>query len=372
MPNLKRKRQQQLHGEKEQQPLPQQQSVLPNTTAPNQHPPEYDSPAQDDSESEEQRNSSTKRPCLASDDSASTFGWKSSSGDTVSFKINTPPQDRQIRIYCDGVHMRQLEQAKKAFENVFLLVGVPNDQETHTRKGLTVLNDKERAETVRHCKWVDEVIEDAPWIITPEFIEEHNIDYVAHDDLPYPGGDVTDIYKPVKDMGKFLPTQRTNGVSTSDIITRIVRDYDEYVVRNLKRGVDRKSLNISLFKKNELDFKRHVSDLRRQIKDNWTTAGRDIRDDLKVLWSPHPHHHSALLREDDQEDPPSPRSEFINGFAAGIFGGVRGWIRKAAKAEGSVRGTPGVSPSPSPENSKKIALSVARGGSSASEAIAET
>jgi choline-phosphate cytidylyltransferase len=29
------------------------------------------------------------------------------------------------------------------------------------------------------------VIEDAPWVITNEFLEEHQIDYVAHDSLPY-------------------------------------------------------------------------------------------------------------------------------------------------------------------------------------------
>ncbi len=28
------------------------------------------------------------------------------------------------------------------------------------------------------------MIEDAPWVITNEFLEEHQIDYVAHDSLP--------------------------------------------------------------------------------------------------------------------------------------------------------------------------------------------
>ena len=118
--------------------------------------------------------------------------------------------------------MRQLEQAKKAFPDVYLIVGVTGDKETHKRKGLTVLSGQERAETVRHCKWVDEVIEDCPWIVTPEFLDLHKIDYVAHDDLPYGADEGDDIYKPIKEAGKFLVTQRTEGVSTTGIITKYV------------------------------------------------------------------------------------------------------------------------------------------------------
>lgn len=35
-----------------------------------------------------------------------------------------------------------------------------------------------------HCRWVDEVIPDAPWVLTKEFLDKHQIDYVAHDALP--------------------------------------------------------------------------------------------------------------------------------------------------------------------------------------------
>lgn len=125
---------------------------------------------------------------------------------------------------------------------------VSNDEETHKRKGKTVMSDKERYEAVRHCRWVDQVIEEAPWFVTQDFIDKHQIDYVAHDAEPYQSSESGDVYAFVKDQGKFLPTQRTDGISTSDLITRIVRDYDAYLRRNLERGVSAKDLNISYLK----------------------------------------------------------------------------------------------------------------------------
>jgi choline-phosphate cytidylyltransferase len=147
--------------------------------------------------------------------------------DPVGYKTNPPPQGRPVRIYADGVfdlfhigHMRALQQAKTAFPDVHLVVGVTGNKETHKRKGLTVLSARERAESVRHCKWVDEVIEDCPWIVTAEFLLKHNIDYVAHDDLPYGADEGDDIYGPIKERGMFLVTQRTEGLSTTGIITK--------------------------------------------------------------------------------------------------------------------------------------------------------
>lgn len=201
------------------------------------------------------------------------------------FPLNLPPTDRPIRVYADGVfdlfhlgHMKQLEQCKKCFPNVTLICGVPSDEVTHRLKGLTVLTDQQRYETLRHCRWVDEVVEDAPWCVTPKFLEEHKIDYVAHDDLPYAAADSDDIYRPIKEMGKFIATQRTDGISTSDIITRIIRDYDKYLMRNFARGATRQELNVSWLKKNELDFKKHVRDFRSYFKKNQHNLNHASKD----------------------------------------------------------------------------------------------
>ncbi|WP_423787573.1 adenylyltransferase/cytidyltransferase family protein, partial [Klebsiella pneumoniae] len=53
---------------------------------------------------------------------------------------------------------------KYRFPNTYLLVGCCNDEVTHKLKGKTGMNDQERYESLLHCKWVDEVIPEAPWV----------------------------------------------------------------------------------------------------------------------------------------------------------------------------------------------------------------
>ena len=98
-------------------------------------------------------------------------------------------------------------------------------------KGPTVLSEQERYESLRHCKWVDEVIPNAPWVIDEEFLKKHNIDFVAHDDVSYS----EDIYKKVKELGKFKATQRTPNISTTDIITRILKNYNVLLIKVFKQ-----------------------------------------------------------------------------------------------------------------------------------------
>ncbi|KAH9315828.1 hypothetical protein KI387_024455, partial [Taxus chinensis] len=118
--------------------------------------------------------------------------------------VKTQWTDKPVRVYADGIydlfhfgHARSLEQAKKLFPNTYLLVGCCNDEVTNRYKGKTVMTESERYESLRHCRWVDEVIPDAPWVLTQEFIDKHQIDYVAHDALPYAdtSGAGNDVYE---------------------------------------------------------------------------------------------------------------------------------------------------------------------------------
>lgn len=82
------------------------------------------------------------------------------------------------------------------------MVGVCSDELCSEHKSRTVMTHTERCESVRHCRWVDEIISDAPWVINQEFIDKHRIDYVAHDDDPYKGSDGSDdVYHYVKTTG---------------------------------------------------------------------------------------------------------------------------------------------------------------------------
>ncbi|MCI01729.1 ethanolamine-phosphate cytidylyltransferase-like, partial [Trifolium medium] len=152
--------------------------------------------------------------------SGGPFGlWKKNS-----FSNNRRRNKKPIRVYMDGCfdmmhygHCNALRQARALGDQ--LIVGVVSDDEIIANKGPPVTPLHERLIMVNAVKWVDEVIPEAPYAITEEFMkklfDEYNIDYIIHGDDPCVLPDGTDAYAHAKKAGRYKQIKRTEGVSST-------------------------------------------------------------------------------------------------------------------------------------------------------------
>lgn len=111
---------------------------------------------------------------------------------------------------------------------------------------------------------------------------------------------------------------------------------------------------MSWLKKNELEVKRHVSEIRDNIRYNWTSTGQELTRELRQLWnsrpgSPAPSARNSmdlgstrgvssptgqkthLSRVESISRPESPmgngrNEDFATGYSLGLIGGVRAWV----------------------------------------------
>lgn len=117
-------------------------------------------------------------------------------------------------------HANALRQAKELCE--YLVVGVHSDAEVTRHKGIPVMKENERYAAVRGCKWVDEVVEDAPYVTTLEVMDQFNCEVCVHGDDLSTDADGKDTYQIVKDAGRFVECRRTQGVSTTELVGRML------------------------------------------------------------------------------------------------------------------------------------------------------
>eukprot|EP01024_Parvocaulis_polyphysoides_P059529 TRINITY_DN643_c0_g6_i2.p1 TRINITY_DN643_c0_g6~~TRINITY_DN643_c0_g6_i2.p1 ORF type:complete len:373 (+),score=26.92 TRINITY_DN643_c0_g6_i2:468-1586(+) len=141
-------------------------------------------------------------------------------------------QKKRVRVYLDGCfdfvhcgHANALRQAKILGNE--LVVGLNADQEILKNKGTPpVLTQQERYILLSAIKWVDEIIDGTPYEVNQQLLQNlfqhHNIDFVVHGDDPCFLPDGSDAYQHAKTINKFKNVKRTEGVSTTEILERML------------------------------------------------------------------------------------------------------------------------------------------------------
>lgn len=143
---------------------------------------------------------------------------------------DSPKSRKPVRIWMDGCfdimhygHMNAFRQGKAL--GTHLVVGVNSDETIIACKGPPVMNDEERITAVEGCRFVDEVVRDVPYVMNEPYlmhiIDKYQIDFVVHGDDPCIV-DGKDVYELPKKMGKYKSIPRTEGVSTTDIVGRML------------------------------------------------------------------------------------------------------------------------------------------------------
>lgn len=130
------------------------------------------------------------------------------------------------RVYVDMVgdlfhpgHVALLRAAKQLGDQ--LVVGVLSDETVAAYKRLPIMTLQERVAVIEACRYVDEVIPDAPDRLTSDFLDEHGIALVVHgDDLDADAA--ADVYGPAVNTARFQLVPRSGGISTTDLIARVL------------------------------------------------------------------------------------------------------------------------------------------------------
>ena len=141
--------------------------------------------------------------------------------------ISSQVSDNCDRIYIDGCwdimhsgHFNAIRQAKMLGKT--LVVGIHNDEEIMRNKGMSVMNNEERVAMIKACKWVDEVVENAPYSATLDWLDSVNCKYIAHGDDIAINCDGQDAYGLLKSAGRFKVIKRTEGISTTSIVGKLL------------------------------------------------------------------------------------------------------------------------------------------------------
>ena len=136
-------------------------------------------------------------------------------------------QRKDVRVWCDGCydmvhfgHANQLRQAKAMGD--YLVVGIHNDAEVRRNKGPPVFSEQERYKMISGIKWVDEIVQDAPYVTDVDYLDKYGCSFCVHGDDITTTAEGKDSYEIVKSAGRYKECRRTEGVSTTNLVGRML------------------------------------------------------------------------------------------------------------------------------------------------------
>jgi cytidyltransferase-like protein len=134
-------------------------------------------------------------------------------------------EKKPIRIYVDMVadlfhagHANFLKQARALGDQ--LIVGIHSDETVAGYKRQPLMSMAERIAVVESCRYVDEVIPNAPLNVTLDYLNQLNIDYVCHGDDVSPEN-LEKWYGEIHKQGRLKLVAYTQNISTTNLLQRV-------------------------------------------------------------------------------------------------------------------------------------------------------
>lgn len=113
-------------------------------------------------------------------------------------------------------------------------MGVHSDEEITENKGPTVMTLPERLAAVDACKWTTKTVPYAPYVTALDWISHYGCQYVVHGDDITSDASGEDCYRFVKAAGRFIVVKRTPGISTTDLVGRMLLCTKSHHIKSLQ------------------------------------------------------------------------------------------------------------------------------------------
>lgn len=115
-----------------------------------------------------------------------------------------------------------------------LYCGVHSDEDILANKGPTVMNLAERLAATDACRWVTKSVGHAPYVTDLPYISHYGCKYVVHGDDITSDSDGNDCYRFVKQAGRFKVVKRSPGISTTDLVGRMLLCTRTHFIKSLE------------------------------------------------------------------------------------------------------------------------------------------